>query len=61
MESLHKLKDSLIGVAKSAHSRPYTIYVVGRLKDVVDEHPNDTNLGEALRQVINTSAKHYNI
>ena len=61
MANLRKLKDSLVGVAKAAHSRPYTMYIVEKLRDVVKDHPNDAELGKEIRKLVNAAVKHYNL
>ena len=61
MESLRKLRDSVIGVPESSVSIPHIVYIVKSLKDVEREIPNDEKLGAEIRKMVNTFTKHYNM
>ena len=61
MESLRKLKNSIIGVPKDSLAREYMNFIVKALDDMQKDYPNDTELGEEMRRLIHLFVKHYNM
>jgi len=61
MESLRKLKGSILGVPKSSNAAHHIEYIVKSLGSVEKEIPNDEKLGREMRKIINTFVKHYNM
>ena len=56
MESLRKLKDSIIAAPAE---QSYPLYIIRRLQEVVQDLPNDAELGREIRIIANMAKKRH--